>query len=458
MTTQGKVIVVDSDAERARLCGTVLNFLDYEASVYNDTSEIAWPNQPQVDWIALMLGDVNTRAGLDELLSQLQSFRTKLPVLMMTDHSNVFEQDKDLQDVPHWQMPLPIKYPDLSCALQRARLHQHGCEVKTSRWMPTGESEEITRIHGMIRKVAAHNTNVLILGESGTGKEWVARSVHDVSDRSEHAFVPVNCGAIPADLLESELFGHEKGAFTGALTTRKGRFELAEGGTLFLDEIGDMSPSMQVKLLRVLQERTFERVGGNKTFSCNVRVIAATHKDLEKAVDEGSFRADLFYRLNVFPINMPSLKQRIADLPMLLADLSRRNSQHGHNSTDFHASAVQVLADYDWPGNIRELANLTERMSVMFPGEIITAEMLPSRYTKNHVPRETADQSEVVLPAGGVDLKDHLCQVERALISEALKESSGTVAHAARLLHVRRTTLVEKLRKYGLQKSDISSA
>ncbi len=455
MTTQGKVLVVDSDAERARQCGTVLNFLDYEASVYHDTSEIAWPNQPQMDWIALMLGDINTRAGLDHLISQLQVLRNKLPVLMMTDHSNVFDGDQ-LDDVPHWQMPLPIKFPELSCALNRARQHQLGHEAKTSRWMPTGESKEITRVHGMINKVAAHNTNVLILGESGTGKEWVARSIHDVSNRSENAFVPVNCGAIPADLLESELFGHEKGAFTGALTTRKGRFELAEGGTLFLDEIGDMSPSMQVKLLRVLQERTFERVGGNKTFSCNVRVIAATHKDLEKAVDEGAFRADLFYRLNVFPINMPSLKQRITDLPLLLADLSNRNSQIGHNSTNFHSTAIEVLSGYDWPGNIRELSNLTERMSVMFPGEVVTAEMLPSRYTKNHVPRESSDHTEIILPAGGVDLKDHLCQVERALISEALKESSGTVAHAARLLHVRRTTLVEKLRKYGLQKSDIS--
>ena len=401
-----------------------------------------------------MLGDVNTRAGLDSLVEQLHGFKDKLPVLLIGENSDSHEED--LQDVPHWQMPLPIKYPQLSLALDRARQHQLNQGEKISPWMPTGVSTEITRIHSMIRKVSAHNTNVLILGESGTGKEWVARSIHDVSNRSNHAFVPVNCGAIPSDLLESELFGHEKGAFTGALTTRKGRFELAEGGTLFLDEIGDMSPSMQVKLLRVLQERTFERVGGNKTFSCNVRVIAATHKNLEQAVDEGSFRADLFYRLNVFPIQMPSLTDRITDLPLLLEDLARRNTQQGHGLTIFHPEAISVLSSYEWPGNIRELANLTERMSVMFPGEVVTTEMLPARYTKSGL-NKTLPLTEpgLGLPEGGVDLKDHLCQVERALISEALKESSGTVAHAARLLHVRRTTLVEKLRKYGLQKSDI---
>lgn len=456
MTAQGKVIVIDSNRDRATKCGTVLDFLDYEASIYTDQTEVCWPKHPQMDWVALMLGDINTDHGC--IVDQLHRLKLRVPLLMMGDQNDMVCSDC-LDELPHWQMPLPLKYHDLSSALIKAKqLRFSNHPVETS-WMPTGTSRPISAVHSMIRRVSGHNTNVLILGDSGTGKEWVARSVHALSERRDQAFVPVNCGAIPADLLESELFGHEKGAFTGALSARKGRFELAENGTLFLDEIGDMSPTMQVKLLRVLQERTFERVGGNKTYQCNVRVIAATHRDLEKAVEDGSFRADLFYRLNVFPIHMPSLSERIDDLPELVSDLVRRYEQKGHGSVAFTPEAMDRLRGYSWPGNIRELANLTERMSVMFPGEPITAEMLPSRYQLvTPIPTAPdAQEPEVALPEGGVNLKDHLSQVERALISEALRESSGTVAHAARLLKVRRTTLVEKLRKYGLHRKAVHS-
>src|SRR5476649_1925033 len=208
----------------------------------------------------------------------------------------------------------------------------------------------------------------------------VARHIHELSGRVAHPFVPVNCGAIPADLLESELFGHEKGAFTGALSTRLGRFEFAEGGTLFLDEIGDMSLQMQVKLLRVLQERSFERVGSNKTIRCNVRIIAATHRDLDAAISEGRFREDLFYRLNVFPIQMPPLRERLEDLPVLIDHLAQRQEQIAGRRIKLDKSAINCLARNPWPGNVRELSNLLERLAVLFPEQTISADDLPERY------------------------------------------------------------------------------
>ena len=350
-------------------------------------------------------------------------------------------------------------------------------------------------VHRLIEQVAPFDTNVLILGESGTGKEMVARHVHELSGRAAHPFVPVNCGAIPADLLESELFGHEKGAFTGALSTRLGRFEFAEGGTLFLDEIGDMSLQMQVKLLRVLQERSFERVGSNKTIRCNVRIIAATHRDLDAAIIAGRFREDLYYRLNVFPLQMPPLRERLDDLPVLIEHLVQRQGHSAGRAIQLDQGAMNCLARNRWPGNVRELANLLERLAILFPAQTITAADLPDRYRKrrravgwlgsevridarpdpaieeavraepagDELPAQLPEseqerESDAVvyemmdadLPRGGIDLKDHMSAIEIGLIRKALEEADGTVAGAARLLRIRRTTLVEKLRKYRL--------
>jgi sigma-54 specific flagellar transcriptional regulator A len=299
--------------------------------------------------------------------------------------------------------------------------------------------------------------------------------------------VPVNCGAIPADLLESELFGHEKGAFTGALSTRLGRFEFAEGGTLFLDEIGDMSLQMQVKLLRVLQERSFERVGSNRTILCDVRIIAATHRDLDAAILGGRFREDLFYRLNVFPVQMPPLRERLEDLPVLIDHLVRRQGQNAGRHIRLDKGAMRCLAANRWPGNVRELANLLERLAILYPDQTVTADDLPERYRTSgtgawlggSMPEgltavtavgpdepltessggEDGDASDLLddaeaagtlLKSGGIDLKDHLSAIEIGLIRKALEEADGTVAGAARLLKIRRTTLVEKLRKYRL--------
>jgi sigma-54 specific flagellar transcriptional regulator A len=358
--------------------------------------------------------------------------------------------------------------------------------------LPTGLSPAVAAVNRLIQQVAPYDSTVLILGESGTGKEIAARAIHAASPRRQRPFVAVNCGAIPAELLESELFGHEKGSFTGAITARKGRFEIAEGGTLFLDEIGDMSLPMQVKLLRVLQERIYERVGSNTSSECDVRIIAATHRNLEESIIKGTFRGDLFYRLNVFPIEMPTLKERIDDLPALIDDFVAHSARRGRPQLRLHPETLDALRNYAWPGNIRELSNLIERLAILCPERPVTIGDLPARYrpadwtapvlapvgtaeipqllasmTVDESAVEEADDSPLPaalwkgeddstisgptrLPENGVDLRAHLTLIERSLISQALERSGGTVAHAARLLSLRRTTLVEKLRKLGM--------
>ena len=353
-----------------------------------------------------------------------------------------------------------------------------------------GETQVVQQIRFLISQVAKTDANVLILGESGTGKEVVARNVHLLSNRNDGPFVPVNCGAIPGELLESELFGHEKGAFTGAISARKGRFELAQGGTLFLDEIGDMPLQMQVKLLRVLQERTYERVGGTKPINADVRIIAATHRNLEEMIDAGRFREDLYYRLNVFPIENPSLRDRKDDIPLLLKEMMKRNIAQGGASAKFTERAMLSLQEHDWPGNVRELANLVERMVIMFPEKVVDAADLPKKY--QHVdldayipeyPEEilerqalndifsagfgdyssedgdaldsgfsSTDSTSGLLPDEGIDLKEYLADLEINLISQALERYDYVVARAAEVLGVRRTTLVEKMKKYNLNK------
>jgi sigma-54 dependent transcriptional regulator, flagellar regulatory protein len=376
--------------------------------------------------------------------------------------------------------------------------------------LPTGTSQAIRNVIALVRQVAEHDSTVLILGESGTGKEVCARAVHDLSPRRQRPFVAVNCGAIPAELLESELFGHEKGAFTGAVSARKGRFEIAEGGTLFLDEIGDMSPTMQVKLLRVLQERVFERVGNHVPIRCNVRIIAATHRNLEDSILRGAFREDLFHRLNVFPIEMPALRTRIEDLPLLVRDFIALNIAEGRGQVQLTPRSLAALGLHRWPGNVRELANLIERLSIVragrtaevgdlpikyrpadwipepekaantgeFPQFDETIEVLEAQTFETRKPDETIVESvapaqatvgeptvlksseprdQTYLPQDGLDLRAHLLAIERSLITQALDRTNGTVAHAARLLHLRRTTLVEKLRKLGMLNGEVAT-
>ena len=330
-----------------------------------------------------------------------------------------------------------------------------------------GKSASTTEVRQLIQQVAATDANVLILGESGTGKEVVAQNLHRLSSRSESAFVPINCGAIPPELLESELFGHEKGAFTGAITARQGRFELAKGGTIFLDEIGDMPMPMQVKLLRVLQERVFERVGSTQAIEADVRVIAATHRDLEQAVAEGTFREDLFYRLNVFPIEMPPLRDRAEDISLLISNFNERLSCAGMEGVRFTPNAMVSLTRHDWPGNVRELANLTERLSILYPGGIVDIQELPAKYKYDegictHAKPELANQNSEhnhkkvlrPIPDDGFDLKNYLVEVEKLYINQALDDCEWVVARAAKKLGMRRTTLVEKMRKHEIAKQE----
>lgn len=333
-----------------------------------------------------------------------------------------------------------------------------------------GDSEATRQLRQVVSQVADNDVNILILGESGTGKEVVARCLHQQSHRQHGPFVPVNCGAIPGELLESELFGHEKGAFTGAFSVRKGRFEMAEGGTIFLDEIGDMPMAMQVKLLRVLQERCFERVGSNKTIKADVHVIAATHRNLEQAIAKGEFREDLYYRLNVFPIAIPALRDRTDDLPLLIKNIANQLGERQQCSLQFTDDAIEVLQKYSWPGNVRELANLIERLMVTKPNGVIDVSDLPEKYVLGEEVRECEnalvyeekamltvknDFAAPKLPKQGLNLKEHLMRTESALIKQALSISRGVVARAAEYLGMRRTTLVEKMRKYNIKRTEV---
>jgi len=390
---------------------------------------------------------------------------------------------------------LPIVYSELTQLLHicQAFLNPAHKLSKVNKYLISslvGKSAAIQEIRYLIEQVAESNANVLILGESGTGKEVVARSIHEVSSRNKGPFVPVNCGAIPAELLESELFGHEKGAFTGAFAARKGRFELAAGGTLFLDEIGDMPMPMQVKLLRVLQERTFERVGGTKALQADVRIVAATHRHLESMISEGQFREDLFYRLNVFPIEKPALRDRQEDIPLLLQELLSRLEGEHKATLRFTQRALDSLMKHDWPGNVRELSNLLERLLILHSNKIIDVTELPVKYRyldeqgeavehirynqeeEDLMERDAlsgmfgdapvlSDESEIQeesvgflghLPAEGMNLKDKMVEFEIEMIRQALESQDGVVSHAAELLSMRRTTLVEKMKKYGLNK------
>ena len=496
-----KVIVMEPSDSQAQSLEALLRFLDLEpVRVHNLTELSEYQGGAAHDCLALIVGTETVAAQGEELVAHLRKMAQPLPVIFLSADGlpKIAESSADLA---WFHLDLPVKQRRLSAVLNQTQniRNGHPAQPGTHRFRPSGTSRAMRAVHRLIEQVAPFDTNVLILGESGTGKEMVARHIHELSGRAGHPFVPVNCGAIPADLLESELFGHEKGAFTGALTTRLGRFEFAEGGTVFLDEIGDMSLQMQVKLLRVLQERSFERVGSNRTIRCNVRIIAATHRDLDAAIAAGRFREDLFYRLNVFPVQMPPLRERLEDLPVLIEHLAQRLGQISGRHIRIDKDAMNCLACNPWPGNVRELSNLLERLAILYPEQTVCAADLPERYRSTGTagwigsavrivsplesvpstqpkmiaiagaagtvgdavavagsgepleirePLQTAGRD--FLPRGGIDLKDHLSAIEIGLIRRALEEADGTVAGAARLLRIRRTTLVEKLRKYRL--------
>ncbi|MBF0320910.1 MAG: sigma-54-dependent Fis family transcriptional regulator [Nitrospirae bacterium] len=330
-------------------------------------------------------------------------------------------------------------------------------ETRTSFYKLIGKSSQMQRLYNMIEKVSHADSTVLITGESGTGKELVAKAIHYNSIRAENPFIPLNCGAIPKDLLESELFGHEKGAFTGAINTRKGRFELADKGTILLDEIGELHPSLQVKLLRVLQEREFERVGGTRTIKVDLRILAATNKDLEEATKKGTFREDLFYRLNVIPIHISPLRERKDDIPMLIDHFINifmgkmaPSSQQGEQGLTILPETLDVMLKYHWPGNVRELETIIERFVILNETGMVAPDDLPPRFFDTKQRADTSIVSLSQMAPDGMDLQTYLDDIETSFIVQAMEISGGVKSKAATLLGLNRTTFLEKLKKKGL--------
>lgn len=475
MSETTNVFIIVDDEKRRRDLQTILEFIG-EAVTVADPARWLESLEQAPDLDVVIVDGQSDRAV--EQLNELAGCRAGIPFLQLGDTALEGLSD-EAQSRIIARLEWPLSYTKFVDSLYRAQVYRdqyaHARERGQQRDVQlfrslVGTSRKVQHVRQLMAQVADKEVSVLITGESGTGKEVVARNLHYHSPRRDKPFVPVNCGAIPGELLESELFGHEKGAFTGAISSRAGRFELAEGGTLFLDEIGDMPLSMQVKILRVLQERTFERVGSNRTIQSDVRVIAATHKNLEEMIENGDFREDLYYRLNVFPIEMPALRERSEDLPLLINELISRMEVEKRGSIRLNSAAILSLCRHDWPGNVRELANLIERLAIIHPYGVIGVQELPKkfRYVDDiDESREVEDSgmplgmdgmgsldAPALLPVNGIDLKDYLTNLERTLIEQALNETDGVVARAAEKLRIRRTTLVEKVRKYGLREGD----
>jgi len=486
MWRETKILLIDDDSVRRRDLAVILNFLGEEnlASPSHEWEQAVSSLSSSREVLCVLVGTVSAPGGPSGLLKTLAVWDEFLPIMLLGEVS-ALDLPEDQRRRVLSSLEMPPSYSKLLDSLHRAQVYREMYDQARERGRHrepnlfrslVGTSRAIQHVRQMMQQVADTDASVLILGESGTGKEVVARNLHYHSKRRDAPFVPVNCGAIPAELLESELFGHEKGAFTGAITSRAGRFELANGGTLFLDEIGDMPLPMQVKLLRVLQERTFERVGSNKTQSADVRIIAATHKNLESMIEVGAFREDLYYRLNVFPIEMAPLRERVEDIPLLMNELISRMEHEKRGSIRFNSAAIMSLCRHGWPGNVRELANLVERMAIMHPYGVIGVVELPKKFRYvddedeqlvdslrsdmeervaiNNATTDFVASANAMLPPEGLDLKDYLGGLEQGLIQQALDDANGIVARAAERLRIRRTTLVEKMRKYGMSRRE----
>jgi DNA-binding NtrC family response regulator len=397
-----------------------------------------------------------------ELVRQIRDLDAELPCIVITGYGGPESSVKALDAGAFWYLEKPFEQGNLDVvrrlveqAVEHGRLKSENRMLQSqlrSRYRfenIVGNGPAIRRVLELVEKVADTDSTVLVTGESGTGKERIARALHFSSRRADRMFVTVNCGAIPEELLESELFGHVRGAFTNAVNHREGRFAVADSGTIFLDEIGDMSPSLQVKLLRVLQDRTFEPVGSSKTVKVNVRVIAATHQNLEQAIRDNRFREDLFYRLNVIPIGVPPLRERREDIPLLVHHFLDSLTQEKERRIDgISDEAMACLCGYDWPGNVRELENLIERIVVLRgQGEIGVEDLPDSLRTSESAVSSVAPR----VPPSGLSFNEVVAELEADLILQALEHTHGNKNQAARLLRLNRTTLIEKIKKKGLE-------
>lgn len=477
-----KVILVDDNELRQNALRSSLSFLNVQHKVLSFYEFLKEPQNDELYSIALV-GKCDLPLSLNKLVQFIGENYQGTPICLLEGWDDSEKINKASKQQILRVLSKDLDDEILTDLLHEAQVYQsvridNKDRAEHSFPLLIGESPAIGALKRTMSKVVDRDVNVLITGESGTGKELVARSLHNLSSRSNQTFVPVNCGAIPPELLESELFGHEKGAFTGAVTSRAGRFEMADQGTLFLDEIGDMPLPMQVKILRVLQERSFERVGGTKTIKVDVRIVAATHRNLDQMVSKGEFREDLFYRLNVFPIEVPPLRERKTDISIFLKHYTERAFDQGLGRLKFKLTAIDSLEKHPWDGNVRELLNLIERLAIMYPDGVIGVSELPKKFRHVSEPDPSMYQvqndmnlegdshfisaleasmlqpqsADFKLPPEGVDLKAHIEFIERDLIEQALAHSDQVVARAAQLLSIRRTTLVEKMRKYGIRR------
>ena len=455
--SEAKVLVVDDDERARMLLSRFLEVEGYKVDTAKDGAEgIAKFDEEPFNIVVTDLKMPNVN-GI-ELLKHIHNRSTTAIGIVVTGFASIDTAVEAMKAGAFDYVTKPFQLDEIRIAIQRAleyqRLQKENFSLKKQLKKKyrfeniVGDSPKMQHVFRMIEKVCESDSTILIQGESGTGKELVARAIHYNSLRKDRFLVPVNCGAIPENLLESELFGHVKGAFTGASSNRIGRFEAADGGTIFLDEIGDMSPKLQVKVLRVLQEQEFEPVGSTKTMKVNVRVIAATNQDLETLVTKKMFREDLFYRLNVIPINLPPLRERISDIPLLTNHfLSNCCQQKKRKILKLGEDVEETLSKYDWPGNVRELENLIERLVILAEKDEITVDELPN---KIHASEHAQMINELDFPDTGICFNSVVDNFENQIIRRALTKASGNKNLAAKLLNLKRTTLVEKIKKKGL--------
>ena len=459
--SQAKILVVDDEQTLRAALFRIFSRRNYQVittgNIREAESVITTNSELELAIVDVKLPDGD---GI-ELLSTLKQKYNNIPVIVLTGFASIDVAVKATKMGAFHFMTKPFNIEELVSIVEKALSHKklvfENTELKSQLETKyqfdniVGQSAPIRNVLGMIEKVADTDSTILISGESGTGKELIAKAIHYNSSRKTKAFVPINCGAIPSELLESELFGHVKGAFTGAINNRQGRFELANKGTLFLDEIGDLSPNLQVKLLRVLQEKRFEPVGSAKTIESDVRIVAATNVDLTKAVKEGNFREDLFYRLNVIPIKIPSLRERRDDIPLLLEHFIKKfNKNKGIQITGIHPLAMEKLCNYTWPGNIRELENFIERISILRKEGNIEAADIP-HYFEDQASQSFTNALSLEIPENGIDFNNAIASYENQLILNALNKTGWNRNQAAILLRLNRTTLVEKIKKKGLK-------
>jgi DNA-binding NtrC family response regulator len=448
-----RILIVDDEEGMRRLLSRVLSREGYETSAVGSGAEAL--RQVASERFDLVVTDIKMPEmdGL-QLLAELKEYEPSLPIIVITAYGTIENAVQALRSGAYDYIAKPFENDEIKLtvakAFERERLlaenrYLHAeLEGRYDFSGIVGGSLAMQQVYEMASSVAVSNANVLITGESGTGKELLARSIHYSSLRKEKPFVVLNCAAISEGVLESELFGHEKGAFSGALDTRKGRFERADQGTLFIDEVAEMSMAAQVKLLRVIQEHEFERVGGNKTISVDVRIVAATNKKLEDQVKEGKFREDLYYRLNVVNINVPPLRSRREDVePLSRFFLEKYSSETGKKITDLSPRALSCLLAHDWPGNVRELQNAIERAVVLSKGSVLTPRDFPQGMQGD-------DQICLQIPEKGGSLTDILEDLERQLIIQTLQREDGSQTRAAETLGIKRTTLRYKMEKYRM--------